>query len=77
MKSTNTKLRVKIQRSLNTITTLLVMFIIYGCLGPYANNEMVLSLALSNIAKLTTIILLVYVGLTLTNYYLLKQLCKR
>ena len=53
------------------------MFIIYGCLEPYANNEMTLSLALSNIAKLTTIILLVYVGLTLANYYLLKQLCKR
>ena len=77
MKITNDKLRVKVQKGLNTITGFLAIYIIYGCLGPYANNEMTLSLALINIAKLIWITLLVYITLTLTNYFLSKQLYKR
>lgn len=61
---------IKTQKTLNGLLVLTIVFLVYGCLGPYANDQITFIMAMLNILKLTGITLIGYIGLTLGNYLL-------
>lgn len=66
----NRKKAIKTQKTLNGLLVLIIVFLIYGCLGPYVNDEITFIMAILNMLKLIGITLIGYIGLTLGNYLL-------
>lgn len=72
MKKTNEKIRIRNQIRLNSIFIFSILFITYGCLGPYYNNNIDFLTLILNIIKLISIDLLIYVIITFINYFTFK-----